>query len=229
MRRILLQASGNDRGEGGRHRRRTGPRRPARDGGGKIVGVLAFEGSPAGQHLVQEHTERPDVRARRQRSAADRLRRHVRQRAGDLADAGARSRERLGGRRLERARQAEIDQLELSRRRHQHVLHLEVSVHDAVLVGVRQRARGLDSVAQHRVGRQAGRADDVAQRPALHELHRDEGRTIDVAHIEDSADVRMIQGRSGPRLGQQAAGAPARSSRSTFTQTSRPRTGSWAR
>ena len=46
--------------------------------------------------------------------------------------------------------------------------------------------------------------DELAQRPARHELHREERRAVGLADVVDRDDVRVVQGGGGARLVREA-------------------------
>ncbi len=82
----------------------------------------------------------------------------------------------------------------------QHVVRLDVAVHDAVLVRVRERARDVAQDA-HRLGdRQRPAAQPRAQALALDERHRVVGQPVEVAGREHRDDVRLLERRGDADL-----------------------------
>ena len=134
----------------GSHRRLVQDRRHRRDGG------VALERSLSGQQLIEHGTEAEDVRARVQRLAFHLLGRHVRDCPDRHALPGeaclvrwrADSRRFGGGRGGQVLRQAEVEDLDLSFRRHHDVRRLQVAVDDAALVRGAQRIDDLDGVLE---------------------------------------------------------------------------------
>jgi hypothetical protein len=82
------------------------------------------------------------------------------------------------------------------------VRRLDVAVQDTEHLGLVKRqghvADDGDLVVQRAASRQ------IAERPAVDELHRDVGSPVDLADLEDLADVRMIDARLRARLLEQA-------------------------
>ena len=173
---------------------------------------LALERAAAREHLVEHRAEREDVGARVDGLAARLLRRHVGGRAEhDSGPRGAISRQR-GGRPGARGaghrrqlREAEVEHLDLARRREHDVGRLDVAVDDPRRVRGRERARDVHRVAQRLVHRQRPLREQAVERAALHVLHRDAvravGRLVDVV---DGDDVRVIERRGGAGLADEA-------------------------
>ena len=101
-------------------------------------GAVALEGHLPGEHLVEDHADRVEVGGRPGRVALGLLGREVLRRAHDRA--------RLGHLRRPRPRDPEVGDLEQVLVAHDHVVRLEVAVHDAVAVRVTRRVEDLDRV-----------------------------------------------------------------------------------
>jgi hypothetical protein len=151
----------------GRHR----PRLLEGDRVERVERVRARERELAGHHLVDHDPEREDVAAAVDRLAARLLRAHVAQRPEH--EARLRLGERLHVRdavgcvallwRLEQLGEAEVEDLRVAVRRHDHVLRLDVPVNDAGLVGLLEAARDLDG--------DLDRAEQVELAPLDQRLH----------------------------------------------------------
>ena len=111
------------------------------------TGVGAVNGCIARQHAIHQRAERIDVRARVELLGANLLGRHVERRADERAARGHLV-ELLG---VAQLGQAEVEHLDhvvpVARARHQQVLRLQIAMHDARLVRLRQRVAHLN---QHR-------------------------------------------------------------------------------
>jgi hypothetical protein len=117
---------------------------------------LALEQPPAGQHLVEHDTERPDIGAAIDRAAGGLLRRHVRRGAEDHPHLRRAERQRrrlreLRGRpaarrhphRIHRLRQSEVEDFDFPFNGSFDVLWFEISVDDALLVRFFERVSNL--------------------------------------------------------------------------------------
>ena len=172
----------------------------------------------AGQDLAQERAEREDVGALIElvRFALGLFGRHVRGRAEDAADHGARVRARATAHRFDHAHrgvarldlvgdaastqdlgQSPVDDLHLAERSNHDVGGLQVAVNDALRVGVGHRlANGLPDLEEaHAIllDRLAPR-EHRRERPPLDQLHREE-RTL-IGHqpqLVDRHDARVLQ------------------------------------
>ena len=204
---VFLQAALDHRLD--RHRDALWPRpgRIPEDRREQLRNRRSVEGLGARHHLVEQDTERPDVRARIGDLAAHLLRRHRVRRPRR----GARRHQRHHRRRADEDRlvspsQPEIDNLQPPVPGDHRVGRLEVAMHDLVLVRVRQRVSRLQTIADGLVQPQrAALVEALAQGAALDMLHRDERRAIGVTDFVDRADVRMVQGGSVAGLAQQSA------------------------
>jgi hypothetical protein len=185
----------------------------AQNGRHRVELRLADEGQLRGEHLVEQNTEREDVRARVDRSALDLLGRHIDERPHDLAGAGHVGRV-LGGHRRHigddrlRRRHAIIDQLAETEVEdlgdalvgQHHVVRLEVPVQHALAVGPRQAGRDAGRDLERPLDAEGLTAYQVAQRLATYVLHDDERRPVLLADVVDSGDVRVIEGGRQHRL-----------------------------
>ena len=161
---------------------------------------VALKRGTAGDHLVQQGAEREDVAASVERLAVDLFGRHVWQGAGNRASADERRRRRTSS---VAARcplgEPEVEQRGAGGSQH-HVAGLEIAMHEAVLVRVSERVgrlrRDLDRVV--RGNRPSGQA--AGQRFAFHQFHDEVIEAAVVAHVEDAADVRVVEARDRLRL-----------------------------
>ena len=80
---------------------------------------------------------------------------------------------------------------------------LDVAMDDAVAVGRLEGVGHLNRDVDELRYLDAAVVDVVAQRGAAHQLHHDERAAFVLADIEDRADVGMVQGGCGARLGAQ--------------------------
>ena len=97
-------------------------------------------------------------------------------------------------------RETEVEDLHEAVLRDHDVLGLQVAVDDAGLVRLREAARDLHREIERLLDGQRSAVDEVAQRPAVDELHREIRRGTGLADFEDRDDVRMIQRGRGARL-----------------------------
>ena len=165
--------------------------------------VRPVEGRLSGQHLVRDAGERVDVAASVELAlAGGLLGAHVVRRA----DRGARLRQPLPDLRADRVRDPEVGDERLAPRE-QDVLRLDVAVHDAVLVRVRERVRDLPGEPQGLVdGERLLAPEQRAQRVPLHVRHH----AVDVAgrlpRVVEGEDVRVLQRGRDADLAQEAVG-----------------------
>ena len=161
----------------------------------------------AGERLVERNAEAELIGTRIGRSPRQLLGGHVRGRT----EHHARLREDHVGDRLRSAsaiRRAVADEAEVG---HPHVTAfvehriggLEVAVNETGLVSGGQPLPGLDE-AGHDLGGGTRLAEPCLQRAALHVLHRDEQRALEVANLVDRHDGRMHHPGKRPRLPLQA-------------------------
>ena len=188
-------------------RRREVRRFLAQDRRHRLRRRVAVERADAREHLVQDRSEREDVRALVRGLALDLLGRHVAERSHDDAGLG-----RGGGRRqvrllralvlvLRQLRETEVEDLDPPVVRQKQVLGLEISMDDPLLVRRREPLRDLDRVVGRLAHRDRAAGHPRAQRLALEQLRHDVRRAVarvgpEVVHRRD---VRVIQ--SAGRLG----------------------------
>ncbi len=168
---------------------------------------ITGERQRTGHHLVQHHTETPDVAARIDVCAAGLLRRHVRRRPDDDSFA----RERRLCRRFVRLmkcfrqlRDAEVEHLYVAVSTNHHVFRLHIAMHDAFLVRGGNPCRGLRSDVQQRVQREGAVVHRLAERLAFDQLARDVIHAVGLADVIDGDDIRMIQREHRARFLQKA-------------------------
>ena len=167
---------------------------------------------PSGEHLVEHRAKAVDVRAVIQfRVLANLLRRHVGHRALQFAGAGGRglgvhrAAPRVGLR--QHLGEAPIEHQHLAERADQHVFGLDVPMRDAVVVGVGQCVGHLDDHFDE-AGEVVALAEveNLAQRVAMHQLHREVAVPLRVAaELVGGYGVRVLQHRAHPRLAHEAA------------------------
>ena len=160
--------------------------------------VLAVERDVPGQHLVEHDAERVDVRLAVDVVAERLLGRHVVGRAEHAA---------VGGQPVvaQRAGDPEVGHLGRALGVQQHVLGLDVAMHDLVRVRGPERAGDLDRVRQRLVDRQpAHPPDPVLERLALDVLEDDVGPVLVLAGVDHADDVGMRELGDRPRLAPEA-------------------------
>jgi hypothetical protein len=166
--------------------------------GGPLPRRLRLEGELAREHLVRHHAKRIHIASTVELLARELLRAHVRRRAEYhallrellfLLDVG----------RFRTRRDPEVQDLGevlLPRARREHdVVRLQVPVHDALLVGFRERTTHLPKDVFHPGrGHRAFLLHDVADRPAVDELHCDEqGPVRRLAEVEELDRVGVLE------------------------------------
>ena len=173
--------------------------------------VVGAERHLAGQALVKEHAQRPDVGAMVQVLLAARLLgRHVERRSEQQAGVG----QTIAGvpfvaARLDRLRDAEVDDLDevgVAALDQVDVLGFDVAVEDPLGVRGAERAGDLAGDPQAALDRQRRLAHrQLGQRLAVEELHHDERAAVvggaEVRHVDD---VLVADGAREARLLQQA-------------------------
>ena len=160
--------------------------------------VLAVERDVAREHLEQHDAERVDVGLAVDVVAERLLGRDV---------VGGPEHAAVGGQPLlvERARDAEVGDLGRALRVDEHVLRLDVAVHDAAVVRGAERAGDLDRVGDRLVDREpAHAADALLERLALDVLEDDVGTAVLLARVDHADDVRMVELGDGARLAAEA-------------------------
>ena len=158
---------------------------------------VAGERHLAGEHLVEDDSERVEVGALVDRLAAGLLGRQVLRRPDDRARLG-----HLGG---PRARDPEIGHLDVPVGADDHVVRLDVAVDDLVSVRLGERAQDLAGELDRRQRRRRALADEqLLQRRAVEVLHRDVVGVLGLAAVVDADDVRVAEAGGGPRLALEA-------------------------
>jgi hypothetical protein len=153
--------------------------------------VLAGEGFPVRQHLVEDDPERKDVAPAVHGSAGHLLRGHVVRRAEELA----RRRQIRGG----DLGDAEVRDLHLAVGGDHDVRRLDVAVDDPFPVGVVERLGDLPNDVGDLIGRELAPVDhETLERLSLDVLHGDErhATVLVLADVVDRDDVRV---RENPR------------------------------
>ena len=193
----------------------------ARDGDEQVHLGRAAERWPPGRHLVEHDAEREEIGALIELLAARLLGRHVRRRAharAVLRELHLRLRLTAHGRGgVLELREAEIDDLRRALGRDEDVLGLEIAVHDALVVRLRERERDAARDGEEALERQRLADEVAAQRLALDELHREVRAPVRLADLVDRDEVRVRHGGRRARLAQEA-GAPSGIARDLFAQ-----------
>ena len=152
--------------------------------------VFAGEGKCAGEQQVEHHARREDVRAAVKGLAAQALGSNVVNRADYVAGAGEAG---LGVGTLH-AGDAEIDDLRLAVRLHDHICGLDVAMHDSTLMRVTQcGAHLLDDAQLIDQRNRPARRDDLVQRIAIDVFHDDEWHAVFVTKVIDDNNVGMLK------------------------------------
>ena len=104
-------------------------------------------------------------------------------------------------------RDANVDELDRTGLRDDDVVGLDVAVHDACLVNGEQRLQQLvDDRSELGQGQHsAARCRELAQRPALSQLHQQEGRVAEHAVAEGTHDAWVLHPPERPPLGDEAS------------------------
>jgi len=153
------------------------------------------------QALRENRPQREHVAARVGRPPPHLLGRHVA--GGAHHRALGRHRQRAGrrrARRLERARHAEVENLEVPVFREEQVLGLEIAVHDALLVHGGQPEGDLHAHLDRLARRQRALRQPFPQRLAHQQLGHQVRRVALAAHVEHREHVGVVERRSRPRL-----------------------------
>ena len=188
-------------------------RRIAEDGGDRLGRGGLLERPAPGGHLVEHDPQGELVAAVVHLPALRLLGRHVGHGSHHHAVRG----ERDGGRllvaaRLARARldarQAEVEDLGVPLLRHDHVVRLEVAVHDPLRVGGGERVRHLRAERQQALRRQRRPAEQGAEARPLDELHHDVVVRRRRPEVVDRHDVGVVEGGGRLRLELQPGHAP---------------------
>ncbi len=159
------------------------------------------EREPAGEQLERDAADRVEVRPRPDPLPHRLLGRHVERRPDRHPGLGQhRGATDLVG----RLGDAEVRDLHAALDRHHDVLGLEVAMHDATLLGVREAGQG---AFQHAADLRQRHVPDVRpQRPAVDVLHRDVRRALVLEVVEHGDDVRVRERARQPGLAQEAPG-----------------------
>ncbi len=170
---------------------------------------LPLERQPAGQHLVEHHAQREQVRARIGGPPERLLRRHV----------GHRAEHRPGHRvvgdgdgdirrsvlpRLHELRQAEVEHFHLAARVDDDVGALDVAMNDAAAVCLDQRVPDLPRDVHRVADRQRPAGGARREHVAFDVLHDEEVGALVFADVVDRGDVRRAQRRGRPGFGEKA-------------------------
>ena len=185
-----------DRQLGIQHHRRN--RRTIEDRRENHGGGLAGKWMVARRALVEHDTQREKIGAWVELFAGRLLRRHVRY--GPERDAGyglfravlGRARFHVDGRQL---RKPEVEDLHVTPFGHEDVSRLDIAVDDPFAVRRVQGVGGFDADVQELVNLDRPRVEELAQRPPLHQLHDDEGVSLELVDVVDRTDVRVVQRR----------------------------------
>ena len=140
----------------------------------------------AGQHFIEDHAERPEIRATIHRPPLSLLGRHIRRRpdgSAVLSEAAE-----IGD-----LRQSEVHHLEGSLAGKHQVGALDVTVDDALLVSLLQTAGGLGRQRQRFLERQRSLLNLLLQRRPVNIGHRDEHAAVRFADLKYCGDVRVIE------------------------------------
>ena len=73
-------------------------------------------------------------------------------------------------------------------------------MHDPRVVGLGQSFRGLGGELEDASREEGALAQDLAERPSLHQLHRDVPDVVHRPDLVDRHDVRVVEGGGGARL-----------------------------
>ena len=161
------------------------------------VGVV--ERMAAREQLVGDEARRVEVDLRGDLATADLLGRHVGRRADDLPGRGA----EVGHAHLpDRLGDPEVGDLGVSVRGDEHVLGLEIAVHDPARSGLGQPAEHAVEHARDLGERQP--PYERSQRAALEVLHRDERHALVLEVLDHRDDARVVQRPGDARLVEEA-------------------------
>jgi hypothetical protein len=168
------------------------------------------KGSVPGEHLIEHGAEAEDVAAVIDLRSFGLFGRH----AGDGAhdDAGIGLTAKRGGRLgaltsqgLDELGQAEVDDLGVPAFVEHDVVGLEVSVHDALVVGLGEAFGDFDAEIENAGHPEPLFFDDVSELLAADELHDHESDAFRIVDLVDHGDVGMLKGSGGLRLLDEAA------------------------
>ena len=164
-----------------------------------------LEREPPREHPVEDHAERVDVARGSDRLAGGLLGGHVRGRPDERPLLG----ERVGA---AHPRDSEVGDLRVAFLVEDDVHRLQVAVHEAAVVGVREACGDLarDRLCAHVVERLTA-GQSILERPSRQVLEHHVRSAALVAVVEQPADVRVRERRDGTRLAVETLGVGARS------------------
>jgi len=173
-----------------------------------LHGVVASERRTPGKQLIEHDAEREHIAASVERLAPSLLGRHVGHGSDhgsgllQLHDPAPRVVTAVGRWRV--LRQAEIEELHTPSVADHHVGGLDVSVDDALGVGLSQGLGQLRDDVQGFAGREGALHQDLLEALSRDVLHRDEAAPraleLGLADLVDHRDAWMVEGRRDPRL-----------------------------
>ena len=178
------------------------------DGDQKLSGGISRERRAAGAHLVKRDAEREEIGARVDLSTERLLGRHVCGRS----QCGAKAVSELlplqvrllpGGREFLEGYhfgQTEVQDLGDAAFDNEDVCRLDVAVDDALLMRRFEGVRDVDGDFDHSIDGKRAFLNQLFQRPAIQELHGDEGTAAFFGDLINGADVGMIQRGSRTRF-----------------------------
>ena len=199
--RALFEATANDLAERAREMRGPvleGRRVLVQDRAHGVRRRRSGEGPAPGEHLVQDAAEREDVGAVVGRVPPYLLGGHVAHRAHNHPRARSvrHRRRRLGLGLLQRRsqlRETEVQDLDDTGARDEHVPRFEVAVHDPLFVRRGQALGDLDADLDGLPGRQAAAHEKLAQRLAFKQLGDEERRALVRPDVVDRQNVRVVE------------------------------------
>ena len=174
-----------------RQRRRQAGNRPRKMGDEKVRGVVGFVGQVAGQHLEPHRAQAVLVGAAVDGIAGNLFGRHVTGRAD--GESGLRHALRF---RIDQPRDAEISEHRCFRITEQHVVGLDVAMHDAARMRCIQCGAQLGQDGQALLHAQADR-QAIGQAAVLEVFHADEIALRRFHHVVDGDDVGVPQAGQG--------------------------------
>ncbi len=174
--------------------------------------MLAAERGKPGDHLVEDDAQAEDVRPVVRVLAPRLLRRAVAHRAVGhphlrerIVGGGARGRALLDRLRHHHLGQAEVEDLGLASRGHDHVGRLQVAMGDATGVGDGEGVRELDCDRERGKGLQGAAAHELLEGRALHVLQDDVVEPVRLSDVVDRLDVGIVEDGAQAGLALEAA------------------------
>ena len=170
---------------------------------------MVAERQHAGEHLEQDHAGRVDIRATIDEPAERLLRRHVRRRADH--ESRARQRVRTECRRgiahqLDDAEVDDLDALPAAHRHEDHVVGLEVAMHETLRVRVRNAVEDLPREHERLPRWKRAVIDALAERDAADLLHDEKQHTALDEHVDGGDQVRVLEQPQRIRLAREPCG-----------------------